>query len=277
VSDTSFWVAYYRAVENERPDAIFKDPFAQKLVGEKGSRIAEHMGKISKYTQWSVVSRTIIIDRLIEKHVQHGVDVIINLGAGLDARPYRMSLPESLQWIEVDYARIIDYKNKILAEYKPKCQLTRTAVDLADDEMRKKFLGSVVPNAKRVLILTEGVIPYLTFEQVAKLATDLHNQKRFAFWITEYFHPRVYKYLKSTVRTKMKNAPFQFYPENWFVFFKTYGWSELETRFGSEVAKEFKRLPPMPWYARLLLPLVPEKIKQQARRLVGYVIFKRDE
>jgi O-methyltransferase involved in polyketide biosynthesis len=29
VSDTSFWVAHYRAVESERPDALFRDPLAK--------------------------------------------------------------------------------------------------------------------------------------------------------------------------------------------------------------------------------------------------------
>ena len=34
----------------------------------------------------------------------------MNLGAGLDARPYRMELPETLRWIEVDYPQVIDWK-----------------------------------------------------------------------------------------------------------------------------------------------------------------------
>ena len=33
-----------------------------------------------------------------------------NLAAGLDTRPYRMDLPPSLRWIEVDLPDILDYK-----------------------------------------------------------------------------------------------------------------------------------------------------------------------
>ena len=62
-SDTSFWVAYYRAQESQRPDALFHDTFALRLAGERGARIAAIMPKINKYTEWSVISRTVMIDR----------------------------------------------------------------------------------------------------------------------------------------------------------------------------------------------------------------------
>src|SRR4051812_7004500 len=114
VSDTSFWVAYYRAKESDRKDALFQDPYAKALVGERGKRISDSMAGISRYTEWSVVSRTVIIDRFIQKSLNEGVDAVINLGAGLDARPYRMDLPSALQWIEVDYPNIIAHKSRVL-------------------------------------------------------------------------------------------------------------------------------------------------------------------
>ena len=44
VSDTARWVAIYRAMESERPDALFHDPFARRLGGERGEAIAKAMG-----------------------------------------------------------------------------------------------------------------------------------------------------------------------------------------------------------------------------------------
>ena len=38
ISDTARWVAVYRAMETERPDAIFRDPFAARLAGDTGRR-----------------------------------------------------------------------------------------------------------------------------------------------------------------------------------------------------------------------------------------------
>ena len=41
ISDTALWVAVYRAMETDRPDAIFRDPFARKLAGERGAEIVK--------------------------------------------------------------------------------------------------------------------------------------------------------------------------------------------------------------------------------------------
>ena len=41
VSDTALWVAIYRAMESERPDALFQDPYARRLGGERGQAIVE--------------------------------------------------------------------------------------------------------------------------------------------------------------------------------------------------------------------------------------------
>jgi O-methyltransferase involved in polyketide biosynthesis len=46
--------------------------------------------------------RTVIIDDRIKLAIGEGVDTILNLGAGLDTRPYRMDLPKTLRWVEFD-------------------------------------------------------------------------------------------------------------------------------------------------------------------------------
>jgi O-methyltransferase involved in polyketide biosynthesis len=42
--------------------------------------------------------------------VQQGTDMVINLAAGLDSRPYRMQLPALLRWVEVDLPDMLNYK-----------------------------------------------------------------------------------------------------------------------------------------------------------------------
>ena len=54
-----------------------------------------------------------------------------NLAAGLDARPYRMDLPPSMQWMEIDFPEIISYKQEILSADQPRCHLERVALDLS--------------------------------------------------------------------------------------------------------------------------------------------------
>src|SRR3954463_8867948 len=206
VSDTALWVASYRAKESKRKDSLFKDPLAEILIGDRGKKIAEDMNRISKNSEWTVVMRTVAIDAYIQKLIAEGVDTILNLGAGLDTRPYRMKLPATLKWVEVDYPHIIAHKNKLLKNEKTTCQLSRISLDLADDEKRKSFLQEISAGSKKIAVLTEGVVVYLTEAQVANLASDLNSSPSFAYWIVEYMNPSIYPYLQNAVRTaKMKN------------------------------------------------------------------------
>ena len=124
ISDTARWVAVYRARETKRNDAVFRDPFARRLAGERGENIAASMSFAEK-NSWPFVARTWLIDEVISRQVKLGTDMILNLAAGLDARPYRMNLPGSLHWIEVDLPEILDYKEEILRNERPVCDLTR--------------------------------------------------------------------------------------------------------------------------------------------------------
>src|SRR3954451_18632326 len=101
ISDTARWVAVYTARETERPDALFRDPYARRLAGERGEQIAKSI-QFSMHHEWSFVTRTYLFDQFIAERVRDGADLVVNLAAGLDARPYRMELPASLRWVEVD-------------------------------------------------------------------------------------------------------------------------------------------------------------------------------
>ena len=130
VSDTARWVAVYRARETERSDAHFRDPFARRLAGERGEQIAKSM-PLGGGGDWSMITRTWLGDQFINQQVQQGVDMVINLAAGLDARPYRMQLPPSLKWMEVDLPEILAYKEEILRDEKPVCSLERIRVSIS--------------------------------------------------------------------------------------------------------------------------------------------------
>src|SRR5258708_29524058 len=106
ISDTARWVAVYRARETERTDAVFRDPFARGLAGERGEQIAASMSFAEK-NSWPFVARTWLIDQVISSQVKLGTDMVINLAAGLHARPYRMNLPRSLPRIQVDLPEIL--------------------------------------------------------------------------------------------------------------------------------------------------------------------------
>src|SRR6266849_10309908 len=88
ISETARLAAAYRAHETDRPDALFRDPLARRLAGPRGEQIADALPPATRHT-WAWVMRTYLFDQFISAQLQQGVDLIVNLAAGLDARPYR--------------------------------------------------------------------------------------------------------------------------------------------------------------------------------------------
>ena len=272
VSDTALWVAVYRAKESERPDALFKDPYAMLLAGERGVKIAASMAN-SEIMQWVMSVRTVAIDRLILDAIRDGVDVVVNIGAGLDTRPYRLDLPENLLWIEVDDARIIEMKTQKLANEKPKCRLEHIAIDFSQRKLTQKLYAELGLRGKKILAITEGVVMYLSPEQAGHLADDLKNTPGFRYWIQDYVgeHWR----MPDRIRRKLHLAPFLFREVNQLEFFAKHGWVEKENILSFDEGLRLGRMFPFPFPWKYIIPLVPNSKKEAFRKNAGYVLFER--
>jgi methyltransferase (TIGR00027 family) len=275
VSDTAFMVAGFRAEEHEREDALFRDPLAAKLAGQHGMKILETVPK--SFGAWSVIIRTVIIDDYIREAVADGVDTILNLGAGLDTRPYRMDLPETLRWIEVDYPHVITLKDERLAGDASRCKLERVSLDLTDHAARQRFIADTASASKKMLVLTEGVVPYLTESHVAELAADLRAQPNCRYWIVDYFSPEALRFGEKMRTRFMRNTPFKFTPQDWFGFFAARGWRPEEVRYISEEAVRLKRPFPASLWMKirflLSIPFMSKKRREQLRRYAAYVLL----
>src|SRR6185437_10763890 len=160
VSDTALWAAVFRARESERADALFRDPYAHRLAGSRGEQIMAEVAHAGD-NDWAWVMRTYVFDRVIREELQQGTDMVLNLAAGLDARPYRMELPPHLDWVEMDLPRIFAYKNEILRDERPLCRVEQVSVDLSDADARRAAFARAMTGHSRVLVLSEGLLIYL--------------------------------------------------------------------------------------------------------------------
>ena len=280
VSDTAFWVAYFRWQEGLRKDALFHDPLAKVLAGERGEKLARHMG-IERAMMWSMSLRTWIIDGYVAEAMSRDIDMVVNLGAGLDTRPYRLNLPGDLQWVEVDFDHMINYKTEKLANETPHCRLTRIACNLADDAERARVLHELNGRAKTILVLTEGVVPYLTNKAVAALAQDLVTLDHVVYWLTDYFSPLFNKVsARGKIKQRLaKNAPFVFNPgkgaRDWPAFFAANGWEVAEMRYLGDEGKKIGRDLPASWFVRLMMRWAPEERLRPYRRMNGYALMRK--
>lgn len=278
VSDTAFWVASYRATESKKRNPLFVDPLADVLIGELGKFIASSMDPIKKYAYWSVTVRTRLIDDYISTYVNKGYKTIINLGAGLDTRPYRLTLPKDIHWIEIDFSEIMEFKNIKLKDHQPNFQLERIGLDVSNEIEREKAFNAL---NKRIdgdaIILTEGLIPYLSENEVNSLAKAIKKQSNFTLWIAEYYAPEVYpRFQDKKFKAMLGRSPFQFFPSDWFAFFENCGWIKKEIRYLYDVAKENNRKFPLPWWASFLKLLIgEERIMSGVKKLSAYIVFEK--
>ncbi len=276
VSDTALWVAMYRAWESERPDALFRDPYARRLAGEKGAGIVRRM-RGGKQWAWPHIVRTAAFDDLILKCVAQGADAVLNLAAGLDARPWRLDLPASLAWYQVDYPDMLDYVRGQLAGERPRCRVEWESADLADPAQRRALFTRVGAAHRRVVVVSEGLLIYLRPEEVAALADDLHAQRSFDRWVLDIVLPRAIKMMRRRTRKQMAeaNAEFRFGPAENTAFFAPHGWTELEYRGSFPEAVRLKRLPWYMWIWRAIGAVLPRKRRREFARFAGFALMGR--
>jgi methyltransferase (TIGR00027 family) len=189
---------------------------------------------------------------MIHAHIAQGGDIVINLAAGLDTRPYRMELPRSLQWIEVDLPEILAHKEEILRGEKPVCALERVRLDLSDVPARRELFARLGRQSRKALVITEGLVVYLTSDEVALLAQDLAAQPSFRSWILDMVSPKLLATLQKRMTSDLKEAaPFKFAPEEGPAFFAKFGWTVNEANSLLRAAARVNRVPfylvPISW------------------------------
>ena len=274
VSNTALWVAVYRGTESERADAHFHDPYARRLAGERGQAIVDAMPR-GHTMGWPMVVRTAVMDEILARCVRQGVRTVLNLAAGLDARPYRMDLPPSLHWLHVDMPEMVDYFRQHMAGERPRCQLEFVPADLRDAGVRREVFARAAANGP-VLAITEGLLVYLQADQVAELARDLHDVARARWWLTDLASPMLLRFLEKQWQPKLKegNAPFQFGPAEGTAFFAPYGWREAEFRSTWDESLRLDRTMPNIWLWKILMRLRPKRQREEARRMSGIVLLE---
>jgi methyltransferase (TIGR00027 family) len=274
VSDTALWAAHFRAEESRRPDALFRDPYAEKLGARRGGEMASALPQGLSHA-WAWVARTYLFDQMLQKEIAEGADLVVNCAAGLDARPYRMKLPSTLRWIEADLPDILAYKKELLANDQPTCQLERIPVNLADAEERRRFFVEIAGRGQRGVVLTEGLLIYLSAEEVAQFAEDLSGVASLQRWILDMHSPRLLAMMQRNTGKALEKvgAAFKFGPVEGPDFFRPHGWTPTQVEGFLHTAARFRRPPRL---LRLVARLFDVRSWKANRPWAGVCLLQKD-
>ena len=277
VSDTALWVAVYRAMETARPDAIFRDPFAERLAGEKGVKIVGEM-KQGRMMAWAMIVRTAVLDEMILDRVRNaGVDTVLNLAAGLDTRAWRLPLPPTLKWIDVDLPAITAYKQAQMRGERPVCDYEAIAADLTNAPVRDALFAQVGRNARSMLVITEGLLIYLSAEEVTALAKALRSMPSARYWTTDIASPMLLEWMRKSWGKSVEkgNAPFKFGPEDSAAFFASVGWRETSYRSAMAEAQRLNREMRGMGFWRFMMRFMPAKRRHAMQKMSGFLMLQR--
>lgn len=158
VASTGILVAAIRAKESARDDALFTDPFADKLAGEGGRRMLEAaIANSGEQSTWQIVVRTRFWDEAL---LRAGLTQVVILAAGMDARAYRLPWPDHTTVYEVDQPAVIAAKAELLADDVPRCRRVPLGIDLTENWPAALEAAGFDATAPSVWLI-EGLLQYL--------------------------------------------------------------------------------------------------------------------
>jgi len=163
-----------------------------------------------------------------------------------------------------------------LKNEEPVCSLQRIAADLSIEMKRLDLFTRLDNNTKKALVITEGVIPYLTNDQAAQLSKDLHAMPHFQYWIQDYRNGGYNKNKHTESLQKMvRNTPFLFTEPDPVSFFGRHGWKVAENIFLLDEADRIGRRLPMKFTWGVMMKLFRKKMRATINKTYGFVLLSK--
>jgi methyltransferase (TIGR00027 family) len=160
---TGLCVLYLRACESRVPNPILGDYFAARDV----ARIDYDFERLHRFirpssNQFMVAMRTAQVDAWISDYLRRHPDAaVLHLGCGLHSRAFRLAIPETVRWFDVDLPQVIALRRQLYSESETYRMIGSSVTDPG-------WLDQL-PAGGPVLIVAEGLLMYLTPAEVTDL------------------------------------------------------------------------------------------------------------
>ena len=140
----------------------------------------------------------------------------------------RLKLPRSLRWLDVDLPSMISYRRDCLDAETPACKHAHVAADMSEADERARVLALARESEGPLLVVSEGLLVYLSPVQVADLATQLHAEAQARWWLADLITPLLQRAMGGVWQSQLANAwaPINFAPADSRRFFAELGWHE---------------------------------------------------
>ncbi|MCA9073646.1 MAG: class I SAM-dependent methyltransferase [Planctomycetaceae bacterium] len=162
-----------RVVESQSTNPAFRD--------ERGVELAQlldfdpHEVARDRWNKVGCQARTLIFDDAVNDFLsRHPRALVLNLGAGLCTRFWRVEPQESLRWFDIDLPSVIALKRELLANFDDASNSHKQHTTLDADVTNPSWLEQIPRVAdEQVLVIAEGLLMYLDQDSVQRLLQTL--------------------------------------------------------------------------------------------------------
>ncbi len=115
IGATAFVIASIRALEPEKPQPLFNDPYAPWFSNDRARTAARQLDAAFPPSTTMVRFRTRYFNRFVERGIEDGARQVVLLGGGFDMRAHHYR-NAGAAFFEVDQKAVLEFKHHILSE-----------------------------------------------------------------------------------------------------------------------------------------------------------------
>ncbi|MDO4166992.1 MAG: class I SAM-dependent methyltransferase [Eubacteriales bacterium] len=205
VPETMLQTLYARATYSKQKNAKFQDKEAVEIV----SRMDYDFSLAGKDAMMSkgVIARTILLDRMVGDFIrQNPGATVVDIACGMDTRVYRLKsdpsvgkMMEKVRWYNLDLPETIAVRRRFLKENGHISMIAKSAMD-------ETWGNEIEETEGKVLIIMEGLVMYLTEQDVKQILSIISRRFGSAVVIMETMNPWIAGHMKekSIEATKAK-------------------------------------------------------------------------
>lgn len=190
---------YLRAYESRSEPSILEDYAAADLV----DLIEYDWDRIRRTTapksnQYTVVLRARALDDWTRDFLtRHPDATVLHLGCGLDSRAFRIDVPETARWFDVDVPEVIAMRRRVINEAPGYRMIASSVTDSGwFDE---------IPADKPTLVVAEGLVMYLAEDDLRELLRRITDRFASGEIIFDGMPPSV-KWMQKLFKSAIRNA-----------------------------------------------------------------------
>ncbi len=184
IPETLLIPLWARCNETSQPEPIIQDYIACELLAAIDYNFSQF--ESAWKTQVGVAIRTYLLDQAVTEFIKkHPQALVINLGAGLDTRFFRVDNMQ-INWVDIDLPEVISLKRQLISENERYQFIAQSIFD-------RSWFNTISETRRPTLFIAEGLLMYFNPTEVKLFLNDISSWFSGSEMLLEIISPTVSK------------------------------------------------------------------------------------